>query len=85
MNFRTWMQEVFDRAAPIYGEKGCRYFDDFGKKLVALAHLRSGDKILDIAMGKGAVLFPASQAIGKTGKAIGIDLSPKMVEAAKKR
>lgn len=84
-NSKIWVRDVFDRAAPSYGEKGCQYFDEFGKQLVALAKLNSGEKILDVATGKGAILYPALQIIGKTGTAVGIDLSPVMIEEAQKR
>lgn len=83
-NNKAWLQHVFDRAASCYGEKGCQYFDEFGRQLVALAQLKPGEKILDVATGKGAILFPASQAVGESGVAIGIDLSPKMIEATQK-
>ncbi|MFI5344575.1 MAG: class I SAM-dependent methyltransferase [Chlamydiales bacterium] len=82
---KTWILNVFNRAAPCYGEKGCQFFDVFGRELVTLAQVNPGEEILDVATGKGAILFPASQAIGKTGTAIGIDLSLAMITEAQKR
>ncbi len=82
---KAWVRGVFDRPAPCYGEKGCGYFDEFGRQLVALAQVKPGEKILDVATGKGAILFPASQAVGKMGTAVGIDLSPVMIEEIRKR
>ena len=34
--------------------------------------------MLDVASGRGAVLFPAAEAVGLTGKVVGIDLAQEM-------
>jgi ubiquinone/menaquinone biosynthesis C-methylase UbiE len=82
---KEWVKNVFDRASVGYGEKGCCFFEYFGKKLVQLANLAEGDKVLDVATGKGAVLFPAAEAVGSQGMAVGIDLSDKMIQEAGKK
>lgn len=82
---KEWVKDVFDRASVGYGEKGCSFFDYFGKRLVELTKLAPGDQVLDVATGKGAVLFPAAQAVGPQGKAVGIDISGQMIEDACKR
>lgn len=82
---KEWVREVFDRASSKYGEGGCSFFEYFGERLVKLAGLKAGDKILDIATGKGAVLFPAAGILGSEGKAVGIDISPRMIEETQKR
>jgi O-methyltransferase / aklanonic acid methyltransferase len=50
---------VFGRAAPTYDQVGPRPFAHFGRRLVELAELRPTDEVLDVAAGRGAVLFPA--------------------------
>lgn len=82
---KNWVKNVFDRASSSYGEKGCSFFEYFGERLAALANPSNGNQILDIATGKGAVLFPAAKLVGAQGYAIGIDLSPKMIEEAAKK
>lgn len=72
---------VFSRAAQIYGQVGPRFFSEFGRRLVDLAAPSEGAVVLDIATGRGAVLFPAAEKVGPGGRVIGIDLSPGMVEA----
>lgn len=37
----------------------------------------------DVGCGKGAVLVRAAAAVGGNGLAVGVDISPRMVEAAK--
>lgn len=82
---KAWVKNTFDRASPGYGEKGCSFFDYFGMKLVEFAALSIGEKILDVATGKGAVLLPAAKRVGPRGSAIGVDLSSKMIEEGAKK
>ncbi|MBS0634265.1 MAG: methyltransferase domain-containing protein [Verrucomicrobia bacterium] len=82
---KEWVAQTFDRASQRYGENGCSFFDYFGSRLVDLACPKKGDAILDVATGKGAVLFPAAEKVTKSGSAVGIDISQQMVEEAKKR
>jgi ubiquinone/menaquinone biosynthesis C-methylase UbiE len=72
------LQDVFDRAASTYG--GIRYFPLLGQWLVDMAQIPNGAQVLDVACGRGAVLFPAAQQVGPLGQAIGIDLSEGMVQ-----
>lgn len=48
------------------------------------AHLQKGEMILDLGSGRGNDVLKATRYIGKEGKAIGIDITPEMVEIAKK-
>jgi len=48
--------------------------------LVELAQVREGTKVLDVATGRGAILFPAAEAVGLQGHVIGIDISDSMVQ-----
>src|SRR5687767_7659774 len=70
---------VFDRAASIYDRVGPRVFSHFGRRLVEMAALAPGMRVLDVAAGRGAQLFPAAKAVGASGRVIGIDLSADMV------
>src|SRR6266576_6371116 len=67
--------------AATYDRVGVDYFEIFGRQLVATAHLAPGERVLDIGCGRGAVLFPAADAVGAQGQVTGIDLSPGMVQA----
>jgi len=71
---------VFSRAAETYGQVGPRYFAHFGQRLVELARLAPGSVGLDVATGRGAILFPAARQVGSAGRIIGIDLASSMVE-----
>lgn len=46
----------------------------------AIAELKSGDIVLDL--GSGFDCFLAAQKVGSSGKVIGIDMTPEMIEKA---
>ena len=73
---------VFDRGAEFYDQVGVDFFAPAARDLVARASLQPGERVLDLGTGRGAVLFPAAQAVGPTGRVVGIDLSGRMVELA---
>src|SRR5687768_1784578 len=50
----------------------------------ATAHLRPGEVVVDLGSGGGLDVFLAAQMVGPSGKAIGIDMTPEMIELARK-
>lgn len=84
MDYKSQISGLYDRSAPLYGGFGTHYFDIFAERLLALAKCFPGAKILDVGTGRGAILKRIIPAIGKEGKAIGIDISPKMIEQTKR-
>ena len=46
---------------------------------------QSGEKILDLCSGTGRVASWIAQAVGKEGEVVGMDISKRMVEVAKRR
>jgi SAM-dependent methyltransferase len=49
----------------------------------ATAHLKSGEVVVDLGSGGGLDVFLAAQKVGPTGRAIGIDMTPAMIERAR--
>lgn len=49
----------------------------------ATAHLRPGEVVVDLGSGGGLDVFLASKMVGPTGRAIGIDMTPSMIERAR--
>lgn len=49
----------------------------------AMASLRAGEVVVDLGCGGGLDVFLAAHKVGPTGKAIGIDMTPAMIERAK--
>ena len=48
----------------------------------AMANLRAGEVVVDLGSGGGLDVFLSSKQVGPTGKAIGIDMTPSMIERA---
>ena len=50
----------------------------------ALAGLRPGERVLDLGSGGGIDCFLAAQQVGETGRVTGLDMTPSMLELARK-
>ncbi len=50
---------------------------------VALASLREGETVLDLGSGAGFDCFLAADRVGKSGRVIGIDMTPEMIDRAR--
>ena len=50
---------------------------------VALASLAEGETVLDLGAGAGFDCFLAANKVAKTGKVIGVDMTPEMLEKAR--
>lgn len=71
---------LFNTVSPDY-DSGPGCFAHFGRRLVEVANINSGAHVLDIASGRGAVLFPVAERVGAGGEVVGIDLSDAMANA----
>ncbi len=49
----------------------------------ATAHLKPGEVVVDLGSGGGLDVFLASKMVGPTGRAIGIDMTPAMIDRAR--
>src|SRR5579871_6593986 len=50
----------------------------------ATANLRAGEVVVDLGCGGGLDVFLAATKVGPTGKVIGIDMTPQMLELARR-
>lgn len=73
IGWKTWAPTI---------EKGAQIVND---RLVDLARLQPGQKVLDIAIGYGEPMVTAAKRVGSTGQVIATDLSPAMIDLAKER
>jgi ubiquinone/menaquinone biosynthesis C-methylase UbiE len=76
-DMKAIIAQVFARGAN--GYQHITHFPPLGRRLVELAQIPAGAKVLDVAAGCGAILFPAAESVGGQGKVIGVDISPGMV------
>jgi ubiquinone/menaquinone biosynthesis C-methylase UbiE len=84
------MDGRLQRRVQRYGwDKACEHYEHFWEdqllpaqdRLLEVADLRLGERVLDIAAGTGLVSFPAAQAVGAEGEVVATDLSQSMVDA----
>jgi len=50
----------------------------------AIAHLRAGETVVDLGAGGGLDVFLAAEKVGPQGRAIGIDMTPEMIDLARR-
>ena len=81
----TRIAAVFDRAADTYESVGVPWFLPIAEGLVGAIAPRTGEQVVDLGCGRGAALFPLAEAVGPTGRVVGVDLSARMVELARVR
>ncbi|HSY78416.1 MAG TPA: class I SAM-dependent methyltransferase, partial [Verrucomicrobiae bacterium] len=65
---------TFERAAQVVNDR-----------LVALANVRAGNRVLDIATGSGEPALTAARAVGQSGRVVAVDMSPGMLAIARER
>lgn len=76
---KAQLSAQYSALAPGYDPAGS--FARFGRRLVEIVGIEPGQRVLDVASGRGAVLFPADEYAGPEGHVQGIDLAEGMVAA----
>lgn len=71
----------WDRAAAVYEQYWGRQLAPAQERLLALADIQPGERILEIACGTGLVTFPAAAATGRDGYVLATDISDEMVKS----
>ena len=59
---------VYDRASSIYDRVGIRQFTYYADLLIAMLNIPPGAQVLDVATGRGALLFPAPDGFDVTSR-----------------
>lgn len=72
----------WDRAVEHYEEHWQQRLVAATERVLEMAALRSGERVLDVAGGTGALAIAAASKVGRSGRVVGTDISEKMVEAA---
>jgi len=83
------MEPALQKRVQRYGwDKASAYYENFWQrqlkpaqdKLLEMAKLERGEKIIDVACGTGLVSFPAAEKVGERGFVLGTDISDRMIE-----
>lgn len=70
----------WDRAVEYYEASWAAQLAPAQERLLAMAALEPGERVLDIACGTGLVTFRAAEIVGPTGRVVATDISQKMVD-----
>jgi arsenite methyltransferase len=73
----------FNALAETYGMN--RFDAGLCRRLVDLAALPPGAQVLDVATGTGLAALAAAQHVGPTGRVLGVDLAPELLERARQK
>src|SRR5262245_44454412 len=75
--------DLFGRVAAGYDQAG--FLHRTARRLVALAGVRPGSRVLDVACGTGGALLEAARRAGPDGFVVGVDLAEPMAAEAARR
>jgi ubiquinone/menaquinone biosynthesis C-methylase UbiE len=70
----------WDKAAIYYEDSWQQQLKPAQDKLMEMANLQPGEKLIDIACGTGLVSFPAAEKLGPNGFVLATDISDEMVK-----
>lgn len=82
------MATYWDRAGQVWVEHQAlldRLMAPIAEAVIDAAGPVNGEAVLDIGCGSGATTFAAAWRVGPTGRAVGVDISPALVELARRR
>ncbi|WP_310485044.1 methyltransferase domain-containing protein [Chamaesiphon sp. VAR_48_metabat_403] len=87
---RLKLAEYKQQIADLYSGRSAGYDNGewhprIAHRLVELANIQPGQKVLDLAAGTGMVAIEAAQIVGNEGYVIGIDIATGMVELARQK
>lgn len=73
----------WDKAAPHYEQFWAAQLLAAQSRMLEMAALQPGDRVLDVACGTGLVTFRAAHAVGLTGRIVATDISDEMVRSVR--
>lgn len=76
--------QVYSLMAPVYDVWGMLTESKARRKALALAHIRDGETVLEVAIGTG-LTFQEIMKANPNGDSVGVDLTPAMLQKARAR
>ena len=81
----AWQTGVWNRISDIYLREIDQRFAPVVDAVIARAALASGENVLDLGTGTGAVARQAAAIVSPSGRVSGVDISPDMLALARQR
>ncbi|KAI6358231.1 hypothetical protein MCOR25_007397 [Pyricularia grisea] len=58
---------------------------ELSRRIVGFAQLKPGERVLVLACGTGLEVFPAAEAVGRSGEVVGVDITDAMLDRARRK
>ena len=81
--YKQEIAKFYDRRSENYDESD--WHRQICDRLLKLAQVSNGQKVLDVGTGTGHLAFAAAKSVGDCGQVLGIDISPQMLKQAKNK
>ena len=78
----AWQTGVWNTISQVYLREVDPRFQPVVKSVLERSGLSSGQSVLDLGTGTGAVAIAAAVLVGTTGKVVGVDISKQMLDLA---
>jgi ubiquinone/menaquinone biosynthesis C-methylase UbiE len=90
MNNPIKLDEYKQQLANTYNERSHKYDESewhriIAYRLVEYAQISYGQQVLDIATGTGHIAVKVAQIVGSSGRVVGVDISPAMLDQARRK
>lgn len=82
-NPKQQISATYSAAADHYESPALGFWNYFGGRTVQRARLASGAMVLDVCCGAGGSALPAARVVAPTGRVIGVDLAPGLLDLAR--
>src|SRR5262252_6217024 len=74
---------TYNSASDHYDDGANSFWQRFGRRTIERLALQPGARVLDVCCGSGASAIPAAEAVGETGKVLGVDLAENLLSLAR--
>lgn len=82
--YKQYTRDTWNESAPHYRHL-LRNLNQYTPPMLALAQVKPGERVLDVATGPGEPALTIAGAVGPSGSVLGIDLAERMVELAREQ
>jgi ubiquinone/menaquinone biosynthesis C-methylase UbiE len=74
---------TYNSASDHYDDPANSFWQRFGRRTIERLNLPAGARVLDVCCGSGASAIPAAEAVGPSGRVLGIDLAENLLALAR--